>query len=470
MSIRREFLRCSSLGFGWIAAQAMLAKPMSASERRYAPKPHFAPRAKSIIFCYMSGGVSQVDSFDEKPLLAKKAGEPMPVPVQATMFDNVGTIMPSPWKFKPRGESGLNVSDLFPHIATHADKLCVIRSMTSKANEHAQGNFFFHSGFSFQGYPSAGAWMSYGLGTENENLPGYVVLRSGEAVDPIGGAGVYGNGFLPAQHQASFLKVDQEPALPNLKPAEPIEQQSRRLKILEQLDRQYASTLGSLSNVDAAILNYETAFRMQASVPDACDIREETEATTKLYALDSEFPPEAGFGRQCLAARRLVERGVRFIELSCLPRIPGDRTQAINPWDQHDNLEKGHALMAQQVDRPIAALLTDLKSRGLLESTIIIFSGEFGRTPFAQGTNGRDHNPFGFSLWVAGGGFRGGMTYGATDEFGYHAIENPLTVYDLWATVQNQMGIDHEKLTYHFGGRDYRLSDVEGRVIRELLT
>jgi len=457
MKTRRQFLQATSLGFGWLACQNLLAQP------------HFAARAKSIILCYMSGGVSHVDSFDEKPLLAKMAGQPMPVPVQATMFDNVGTIMPSPWKFRQRGDSGTKISDLFPHIASHADDLCVVRSMTSKASEHAQGNFHLHTGFSFQGYPSAGAWMSYGLGTENQNLPGYVVLRSGEAVHPIGGQGIYSSGFLPAQHQASFLTVDRDPALPNLKPAEPIDQQQHRIKVLEELDRKFAAKLGGDSDVEAAILNYETAFRMQSAVPEATDLRDESELTQQAYGVDSTFKPEAGFARQCLVARRLVERGVRFVELSCLPRIDGDKAQAINPWDQHDGLEKGHALMAQQVDRPVAALLGDLKSRGLLESTIVIFTGEFGRTPFAQGSDGRDHNPYGFSLWIAGGGFRGGMTYGATDEFGYYAIEKPLTVYDLWATVQHQMGINHEKLTYHFGGRDFRLSDVEGHVIEDLI-
>ncbi len=457
MKSRRQFLQTTSLGFGWLACQNLLAKP------------HFAAKAKSIVLCYMSGGVSHVDAFDEKPLLAKMAGQPMPVPVQATMFDNIGTIMPSPWKFQPRGASGLGISQLFPHIAQHADDLCVIRSMTSKANEHAQGNFHLHTGFSFQGYPSVGAWMSYGLGTENENLPGYVVLRSGEAVHPIGGQGIYSSGFLPAQHQASFLSVDHDPALANLKPAEPTDQQMQRIDTLNSFDRQFASKLGGDSNVEAAILNYETAFRMQSSVPEATDISNESKLTHQMYGIDSNFVPEAGFARQCLVARRLVERGVRFVELSCLPRVVGEKTQAINPWDQHDGLEKGHAAMAQQVDRPVAALIADLKARGLLESTIVIFTGEFGRTPFAQGADGRDHNPYGFSLWVAGGGFRSGISYGATDEFGYYAIENPLTVYDLWATVQHQMGINHEKLTYHFGGRDFRLSDVEGRVILDLI-
>jgi hypothetical protein len=468
-SSRRAFLTASSLGFGWLACQDLLNRSTLAASQSMLGRPHFAPRAKHIILCYMSGGVSSVDSFDPKPLLDGRAGDPMPVPVKATMFDNVGTIMPSPWKFRPRGESGLPVSDLFPAIARHADDLCVIRSMTSKASEHAQGNFHFHSGFSFQGYPSAGAWMSYGLGTENENLPGYVVLRSGKAKDPIGGKGIYSSGFLPAQHQASFLAVDKDPPLPNLQPSEPAPLQRKRMATMRQLDRWFLRDTAGEQKVEAAIANYETAFRMQSAVPEACDLSDESEATRRRYAIDSSDSQEAGFALQCLAARRLVERGVRFIELSCLPRIAGSSVQAINPWDQHDGLEKGHALMARQVDRPIAGLLSDLKSRGLLDSTIVIFSGEFGRTPFAQGSDGRDHNPYGFSLWVAGGGFRGGTAFGATDEFGYHAIENPLSVYDLWATVQHQMGIDHERSTYHFGGRDFRLSDVEGHVIRELI-
>jgi uncharacterized protein (DUF1501 family) len=394
----------------------------------------------------------------------------MPMPVKATMFDNVGTIMPSPWEFHPRGRSGLPISDLFPHIAGLADDLCIVRSMTSKASEHAQGNFHFHSGFSFQGHPSAGAWMSYGLGSENANLPAYVVLRSGAAVDPIGGAGVYGSGFLPAQHQPSFLSVDREPALPNLKPAASSEAQLREIAAMRSFDRRFNATIGGVGEVEAAIMNYETAFRMQAAVPEACDLRGESEATRKLYGLDAARETTAAFGQQCLVARRLVERGVRFVELSCLPRNPGDKTQAVNPWDQHDKLKTGHTDMAAQVDQPVAALVQDLKARGLLDSTIVIFSGEFGRTPFAQGTDGRDHNPYGFSLWVAGGGFKPGFTYGVTDDFGYHTVENPVSVYDFWATVQQQLGLNHEDTTYHFAGRNYRLSDVEGHVVPALVT
>jgi hypothetical protein len=393
----------------------------------------------------------------------------MPIPVKGTMFDNVGTIMPSPWKFQPRGQSGVPVSDLFPHIATMSDELCVVRSMTSKASEHAQGNFFFHSGFSFQGHPSAGAWMSYGLGSETEDLPAYVVLRSGSAADPIGGASMYGNGFLPAQHQASFLKVDGSPPLANLKPAESTERQLAKIAALKTFDSQFNRQLGDSDQIEAAIQNYETAFRMQASVPEACDLSGETESSKREYGLEHGNETTRLFGQQCLVARRLVERGVRFVELSCL-QGSGKFAPSINPWDQHQDLEKGHADMAVQVDQPVAALLKDLRRCGLLEETIVLFSGEFGRTSFAQGSNGRDHDPYGFSLWVAGGGFKGGHIHGATDEFGYEVVENEVNVYSLWATIQHQLGLDHERVTYHFAGRDYRLSDVEGHVVRELMS
>jgi hypothetical protein len=457
---RRHFLQRSSLGLGWLAFRDLAsAAPI---------RPHFRPKAKSVILCYLSGGLSQVDSFDPKPLLTKMAGKPMPLPVKATMFNNVGTLFPSPWEFKKHGQCGMDVSALFPHIARHADDLCLIRSMTSKASEHAQGNFHFHSGFSFQGNPSAGAWMHYGLGSEASDLPGYVVLRSGKAVDPIGGAAIYGAGFLPAKHQPSFLTVDGTPALPDLKPAGTNEAQRGMIAAMRGFDQRFNQRLGGLGEIEAAIANYETAFQMQSSVPEVCDLRGETEATRILYGLDDSDANLAAFGRQCLVARRLVERGVRFIELSCLPAGKAN-SQPVNPWDQHSALLKNHAENAHQVDQPVAALLHDLKARGLLEETIVIFSGEFGRTPFAQGTDGRDHNPYGFSLWVAGGGFKGGLTFGSTDDFGYHAIEHKLSIYDLWATVQHQLGIEHENLTYFFGGRHFRLSDVEGRFIEELV-
>lgn len=459
---RRHFLKSSSLGFGMLGLQSL-------AQAGRTPLTHHLPKAKNVILVYLSGGISQVDSFDYKPALQKMAGEPMPIPVKGTMFDNIGTIMPSPWEFKPRGESGLLVSDLLPNIAKMADDLCVVRSMTSKASEHAQGNFFFHSGFPFQGHPSAGAWMSYGLGSEASNLPAYVVLRSGGAKDPIGGAGIYGNGFLPAQHQASFLQVDSDPALPNLNPVESATKQLSKIDAMAQLDQQFNAKVGGSDQVEAAIQHYETAFQMQASVPEACDLSGETELTKKLYGVDDGHTQMASFAKQCLVARRLVERGVRFVELSCLPQKPGYK-QPINPWDQHDKLTEGHTNMAKQVDQPVGALLQDLKGRGMLDDTIVIFSGEFGRTSFAQGVDGRDHDPYGFSLFVAGGGFKGGYAYGATDEFGYHVVENEVNIYSFWATIQEQLGLNHEDVTYHFAGRDYRLSDVEGHVVHDLVS
>jgi hypothetical protein len=466
---RRDMLRTCSLGFGSLALAGLLsdrsygalsgdAKPMG---------PHFAPKAKRVIFCYMSGGVSHIDSFDPKPELAKRHGQPMPVPVKPTMFNNNGNIMASPWEFKNRGQSGLPVSELFPHIAGHADSLCVIRSMTSKVNEHAQGNYLAHTGFPFMGHPSAGAWVSYGLGTENRDLPGFIVLQSGSAGAPHGGVGVFSNGYLPGQHQASILKADADEALPNIKPRERDEVQRQRLGFIRGMDEGFLRTAAD-AQVEAAIRNYETAYRMQAAVPEICDIRGESEATRKLYGIDDPETNKAAYARQCLVARRLIERGVRFVELSCLPQGPGDG-QIPNPWDQHGNLPKGHATMARQVDQGIAALMTDLKQRGLFDDTLILFTGEFGRTPFSQGSDGRDHNPYGFSAWIAGGGVKGGTAIGATDELGYYAVESIATFYDLYATLLHLLGIDHEKLTYRFGGRDFRLSDVHGQVIKAAL-
>ena len=453
---RREILARCSTGFGAMAFGSMTGAAIR--------KPHFAPRAKSVIFCFMSGGVSHVDSFDPKPRLKQDAGKPMPVAVKPTMFDDVGAIMPNPWEFQRRGESGIPISELFPHIATCADRLCVVRSMTSKGNEHAQANYFIHTGQPFLGHPSAGAWTTYGLGSESENLPGFVVLASGGV--PLGGVGIYGNGFLSAVNQASFLYPEEEEALNNIRPADADSLQRRKIDLIRALDERFQRRADEPA-VEAAIRNYETAYRMQSAVPDLLDLSGETSATKKIYGMDSTNAETAAYGKECLLARRLVERGVRFVELTCLmrPIRPG---QVGNPWDQHDELIAGHNDMAMQVDQPIAGLLKDLESRGMLDETLVIWAGEFGRTPFAQGADGRDHNPFGFSIWLAGGGFRPGFIYGATDEHGYHAIENPMSVYDLWATVQHSLGIDHERLTYRFGGRDVRLSDVFGRVVDEL--
>ncbi|MCA9089705.1 MAG: DUF1501 domain-containing protein [Planctomycetaceae bacterium] len=470
---RRRFLETVSTGFGSVALAGLMNSPADAAVRALPAgavleHPHHQPRVKHVIFCYMSGGVSHVDTFDPKPMLKKLHGQPMPVRVERTQFNNNGNIMASPFEFAPSGECGMPVSSLFPHVATEADELAVIRSMTSPVNEHAQGNFFMHTGFPFMGHPSAGAWCTYGLGTENENLPGFVVLQSGDATPPHGGVSLFSSGYLPAQNQGSFLKADTSEAIRNIQPRGTSSEQQRRLQFAREFDEAFLARSAQDEQVEAAIHNYETAFRMQAAVPELCDISGETEATLQLYGLNSGDQQLAAYGRQCLLARRMVERGVRFIELSCLPQSRG-AGQAANPWDQHGNLKGGHSDMARQVDQPIAALIKDLRSCGLLEETLIVWAGEFGRTPFSQGSDGRDHNPFGFSVWMAGGGVKGGSIYGATDELGYHVVENPATVYDLWATVLHLLGINHERLTFRYSGRDFRLTDVHGNVLTPIL-
>jgi Protein of unknown function (DUF1501) len=460
---RRQMLARTSLGFGSLAAAGLLAR----DARGAAPAPHFSAKVKHVIFAYMSGGVSHVDSWDPKPELARRHGQPMPVPVRPTMFNNNGNIMRSPWEAKARGRSGVVCTDMFPRLAEMVDELAIIRSMTTKVNEHAQGNYVAHTGFPFMGHPSAGAWMSYGLGSLNDNLPGFIVLQSGGAIAPHGGVGLFSSGFLPAQHQASVLNVDGAEALPNIRPREADDAQRKRLAFISGMDGSFAKQTGD-AQVEAAIRNYETAYRMQAAVPELTDIRGESDATKKLYGLDSPDKLTAGYGRQCLVARRLVERGVRFIELSCLNASIG-AGNAPNPWDQHGDLARGHGTMARQVDQPLAALIADLKARGLYDSTLILWAGEFGRTPFSQGGDGRDHNPGGYSVWLAGGGVRGGTAYGATDELGYNAVEKVATIYDFYATVLHLLGMDHERLTYRYGGRDFRLTDVHGNVLREIL-
>ena len=460
---RRQMLSKSSTGFGLLALQGLIG------QSQVLASPHYTPRAKSVIFCYMSGGVSHVDSFDPKPKLQEMAGKPMPVKVERTQFNNNGNIFPSPFEFQKHGESGIPVSSIFPRTAKMVDEMAVIRSMTSKVNEHAQGNYAIHTGFPFMGHPSAGAWVSYGLGNLNQNLPGFVVLHSGGSVPPHGGVGLYGSGYLPANSQGSLLQVDRNEPIQNIRPRESLSAQRKRLNFQNSFDREFLKESGHNSQVEAAIRNHEIAYKMQAAVPELCDLKGETDATKRLYGLDSPDDQTAAYARQCLLARRLVERGVRFVELSCLTEKIG-AGGAANPWDQHGALEKGHAAMAHQVDQPIAGLLQDLKVRGMLDETLVIWAGEFGRTPFSQGSNGRDHNPFGFSIWMAGGGIKGGTIYGETDEFGYHVTENKCDFYDLWATVLHQLGLDHENLTYRHGGRDLRLTDVHGRVLHPILS
>ena len=463
-SRRRMLQQCSS-GFGAVALSAML-REAAASETT--PPAHHVAKAKHVIFCYMSGGVSHVDTFDPKPALKKLHGQPMPVTVERTQFNNNGNIMASPFEFTVHGESGIPVSSMFPELASVVDEMAIVRSMTTPVNEHAQGNFFMHSGFPFMGHPSAGAWCMYGLGSENKDLPGYVVLQSGGAVPPHGGVALFSNGFLPGQFQGSIVKADSENAIRNLRSPDISIIQRRRLDFAKSFDQRFLQQTGEDAQVEAAIENYETAFRMQTAVPELCDISDESQSTRELYGTDSADSEKAAYARQCLLARRLVERGVRFVELSCLTKGIG-AGGAANPWDQHGDLERGHGAMAFQVDQPIAGLIKDLRQRGLLEQTLVVWAGEFGRTPFSQGSNGRDHNPYGFTVWLAGGGIKGGTVYGATDEFGYHAVQDKCEVYDLWATVLYQLGIDHEQLTYRHGGRDFRLTDVYGDVLRSIV-
>ncbi len=460
---RREMLGRCATGFGAVALSSLLADPTyGKSNSPFAPrKPHHDAKAKSVIFLYMDGGVSQVDSFDYKPRLEKDNGKPFSAKINPTQFDNIGKTLKSPWNFKKYGQSGLNVSDLFPHVGEMADELCVVRSMTSKFSEHNSANFFLHTGFGVQGRPSMGAWMSYGLGTEATDLPGFVVLNGG--LIPSGGWDNFGNGFLPASHQATVFKTGKEP-LADIRPREsrPGVQQAK-LGLLNKFDQGVLNRLGKVDELESAIANYEMAYRMQAAVPELIDVKGETEATRKLYGLDSKYDPTRTFGMQCLIARRLVEKGVRFIELTC-PRISGN-----DRWDAHGGLKKNHGDNSRATDQPIAGLLRDLKSRGMLKDTLVVWSGEFGRTPFAQGSNGRDHNPFGFTIWMAGGGAKPGITYGATDEFGYRAVENKLDIHDMHATMLHLLGMDHKKMTYFFDGRDMRLTDVHGHVAHDLI-
>ena len=460
---RREMLARCANGFGGVALASLLANEVTAKPSNpLAPRPsHFPAKAKSIIFLYMDGGPSHVDTFDPKPRLTKENGKPFGLKMEATQFNNRGKTLASPWKFQHYGQSGIPVSDLFPHIARHADKLCVIRSMTSDFSEHTNANYFLHTGFGQVGRPSMGSWINYGLGTSNQNLPGFIVLNGG--LIPPGGLGCFSNGFLPAAYQGSVFKYGDKP-IANIGRTEATAQlQKNKLDLIRKLDAGVVGRLGRLDQVESAIANHELAFRMQGAVPELMDIKGETKATKKMYGLDASFKNTATFGRNCLIARRLVERGVRFIELTCTGGN-GDR------WDQHGGLTDGHPKNAKSVDQGIGALLRDLDGRGLLDSTLVVWMGEFGRTPFAQGGNGRDHNPFGFSMWMAGGGVKGGITYGATDEYGYKAVDKKLQIHDLHATMLHLLGMDHTKLTIRFSSRDMRLTDVHGEVVQEILT
>ena len=445
---RRRLLQTASNGFGYLAWQALAAQGRAAG------------RAKNVIFCFMPGGVSHMDSFDPKPKLVELDGQ------QAKLESYVSgpkrKFLGSPWKFGRYGQSGLAVSELFPHIAQVADELTVIRSMKSEFPLHARANVFLHTGRNFGGFPSLGSWVNYGLGSENKNLPGYLLLNHGD--NPPGGLENFSNGFLPATHQAMGVRADGVP-VENIVPAEPDAVQRAQMAALAEQDRAFLARTGNSDAVEASIRNYEMAYRMQALTPDVLDLDKESAATKALYGLGAENPHQRAYSLQCLRARRLVEAGVRFVEITP-PNLYGGNN---GTWDQHDKLREGHRTNAQVTDQAVTALIKDLKGRGLLAETLVIWAGEFGRTPDTGNGDGRDHHPFGFTIWMAGGGSKAGLIYGATDELGNHAVENVMSVHDLHATVLHLLGIDHKKLAYRFGGRDVTLPDVHGEVVPALV-
>ncbi len=455
LSRRRMLSDCAS-GFGAVALSALMNDRAFSGQGSHAT--HHPAKAKQVIFLYMDGGPSQIDTFDPKPLLDKYDGQDPGklFNVEPTQFNNNGNVLASPWKFSQYGESGIPVSELFPYTAKCVDEMVIIRSMVSEFPEHTFANYFLHTGSGLQGRPSMGAWINYGLGSECQNLPGFVVINGG--LIPPGGLDCFGNGFLPASHQGSVFKPSGT-AVANVKPSESsVEQQRQKLDLVGQLDRTAIEQYGPHDSLESAIANYEMAFQMQSAIPELMQFSDEPEHIHELYGLNAKFEATRTFAAECLLARRLVERGVRFIELTC-PRVSGDR------WDQHSNLKEGHENNARAVDQPISGLLSDLRQRGLLDETLVVWAGEFGRTPFAQGKDGRDHNQFGFTVWMAGGGVKPGTIYGATDEWGYKAIENRTEIHDLHATMLHLLGVDHTRSTFRFGGRDMRLTDVKGHVV-----
>jgi hypothetical protein len=461
---RRDVLTRIGGGLGAVGLAAvlsdagLLAAASSLAEDRnpLAPKaPHFTPRAKHLIFLFMNGGPSHVDTFDPKPQLHKYAGQGVPDFVKANgLKRRDGKILPSPYKHRKHGQSGIEVTDLFPETASLIDDICVIRSMHTDTANHEPGLLFMNSGNMQPIRPSMGSWLTYALGSENQNLPGFIVLCPGK---PVVGPQLWSNSFLPGIYQGTHINnssIDPHTIIPNVRNEYLTSgEQRRQLDLLQRMNRTHLAERGADDQLDARIASLEMAFRMQGAAQEAFDLGRETEITRRRYG-DGEF------ANACLLARRLVERGVRVVQL-----YYGNN----QPWDDHKDITL-HADHAQKSDRPIAALLTDLKTRGLLDETIVLWGGEFGRTPQSEGATGRDHHALGFTMWLAGGGFRGGLAYGATDDLGFVAVENRVHVHDLHATVLHQMGLDHTRLTYRYSGRDFRLTDVHGTVVHDILS
>ncbi len=458
MQNRRDMLRNSALGFGSLALTSML----HAQNPLAAKRPHFPTRAKRVIFLFMKGGPSQVDTFEHKPLLQRDHGKPLPFDKPKVTFAKTGNLLASPWKFKPYGQCGHKVSELFPNVARHVDDICFLHGVHGTNPAHGGALLKLHTGADNFVRPSMGAWVGYGLGTENENLPSFVTICPTLA---HGGLNNWGSAFLPSHYGGMPIGNASIPAkdakVHHIKNSKWTRNQQRiQLDFLKQLNKDH---MGQSPNpvLESRINSFELAFRMQASMPEIQDIRGETEATRKLYGLDN--PITEDFGRQCLMARRFAERGVRFVQVS----HSDNKVQ----WDQHGNLKKGHTEKASEVDKPISGLLYDLKARGLLDDTLVLWSGEFGRTPTVQGAgmDGRDHNPWGFTMWMAGGGVKAGYSYGATDDYGFYAEQQKMHIHDVHATILHLLGLDHEKLTYRHGGRDFRLTDVFGNVAEDIM-
>ena len=455
---RREALKQMGAGFGWLALTSLLAEEAGASGPLALREPHFAPRAKRVIMLFMFGGPSHIDTFDPKPILNRDSGKPLPFakPRIISFPRRGGDLIGSPFEFKRHGQSGAEVSELFPHVAGIVDDLAIVRSMHCTNPRHGGAVLEWHTGSDTFIRPAMGSWLTYGLGSENQNLPGYITICQALAE---GGANNFGSAFLPAAHQGTPLGYGnvqaKEASFPFIGDGQRTRLQRLELDMLSDVSRRQLARRGSDPELEDRITTFELAFRMQTEAPEVQDISSESTATKAMYGLDD--PVTEDFGRQCLMARRFSESGVRFVQCNS------------NGWDHHFDLKDSLTKMCAQVDKPIAGLVKDLKRRGLLDETLVIWGGEFGRTPTAENADGRDHNPHGFTMWLAGGGIKPGITFGQTDEYGYYGVENKVHFHDLHATILHLLGLDHTKLTFRHAGRDFRLTDVHGEVVRDLL-
>jgi hypothetical protein len=462
---RRDWLRRSSAGFGYLALADLLHAESAPVEEPdpanplAVKAPHFSPRARRVIFLFMHGGPSQVDTFDYKPMLARDNGKPLPFAKPRVFSAATGNLLQSPFKFRQHGESGAWVSELFPQVAKCVDRMCIINGMHGSNSRHGGALLELHTGSDTFVRPSMGSWITYGLGTENQDLPGFITICP---TLTHGGVNAYSSAFLPAVYAGTALGnagVSSDQAkIPFIVNSEgtPREMQRMELDLVRQLNRDHLAAGAPDTTLESRINSFELAYRLQTTAPELQDLSRENEATHKLYGIDN--PATANFGRQCLMARRFAERGVRFIQVTHSYK-----------WDQHENLKVDHARNSLEVDQPIAALLTDLGARGLLEDTLVLWGGEFGRTPVAQGTNGRDHNPQGYTMWLAGGGVKAGLVYGKTDDYGYYAVEDKVHLHDLHATILYLLGLEHTRLTYRYAGRDFRLTDIHGDVVQDIV-